>query len=72
VGERSAPEKLNWASYGAVVAHVRIAKTASGEAASAAAIEVFAPTLLGYAGVGGLHPDDGPSVGPLADGVERD
>jgi hypothetical protein len=47
-------------------------KTASGEAASAAAIEVFAPTLLGYAGVGGLHPDDGPSVGPLADGVERD
>jgi hypothetical protein len=43
-----------------------------GEAASAAAIEVFAPTLLGYAGVGGLHPDDGPSVGPLADGVERD
>jgi hypothetical protein len=47
------------------VAHVRIAKTASGEAASA-------PTLLGYAGVGGLHPDDGPSVGPLADGGERD
>jgi hypothetical protein len=54
-----------------VVAHVRTVKTASGEASSAAAIEVFAPTLLGYAGVGGLHPDDGPSVGPLAD-VERD
>ena len=54
-----------------MVAHVRTVKTASGEAACAAAIEVFAPTLLGYAGVSGLHPDDGPSVGPLAD-VERD
>ena len=55
------------------MAHVRIVKTALGEAASAAAIEVFAPTLLGYAGnwwpalrcsaVGGRA---------LADGVERD
>jgi hypothetical protein len=36
---------LNWASYGAVAAHVRTVKTASGKAASAAAIRAVGGPL---------------------------